>query len=175
MPQQKILIVIAYTGYQPIEYQIPKKTLEQAGFKVITASNKLGTATASNGSQTNIDLTLEQASAQDYAAIIFVGGPGTLDNLDNPKSYQLINQVSHLGILIGAICIAPRILASAGILSNVAATGWDDDNQLTDIYNEYGAIYYQVPVVNDQRIITANGPHAAQEFADMIVSELNKK
>ena len=170
--KQKILIVIAYEGFQPIEYLIPKKTFEHAGYKVITASNKSGTATAADKTQAPVDMTIDQAVANDYAAVIFVGGPGALDNLDNQVSYQLITQTVDLGKILGAICVAPRILAHASVLTDVAATGWDEDNQLADIFNEHGVTYIKAPVVSDQGIVTAAGPAAAQEFADTILAEL---
>lgn len=175
MAHHKVLMIIAHEGYQQIEYSIPKKTLEQAGFKVITASNKPGMATAKDKSQTKVDITTQDAIAADYQAIIVVGGPGTLENLDNQVTYQLLHEAADLGKLLAAICIAPRILAHASLLEEVAATGWDGDGQLGEIYDEYGVTYVQAPVVNDQHIITATDPAAAQAFADAIVAELKNK
>ena len=175
MAQRKVLMIVAHEGYQPIEYLLPKKTLEHAGFKVITASNKPGMATAKDKSQTKTDLTVEDAIAQDYEAIIVVGGPGTLDNLDNQVTYQLLTQAVDLGKLVAAICIATRILAHASLLTDVAATGWDGDNELASIYEETGATYVKAPVVNDQHIITATDPSAAQAFADTILGVLRNK
>jgi protease I len=118
---------------------------------------------------------VEQAIAGDYDALIFVGGPGTLDNLDNQISYQLITEAVDLGKLVAAICIATRILAHASVLENVAATGWNGDNQLEEIYDEYGVNYESAPVVIDQGFITATDPAAANDFADAIVRELRNK
>lgn len=44
MAHRKILMIIAHEGFQQVEYGIPKKTFEQAGFTVVTASNKPGMA-----------------------------------------------------------------------------------------------------------------------------------
>ncbi len=175
MAHRKVLIVVAHDGYQQIEYQIPKKALTQAGFLVVTASNKPGTATAKDKSTTKVDLTVEQVIAGDYDAIIFVGGPGTLDNLDNQISYQLITEAVDLGKLVAAICIATRILAHASVLDGIAATGWNGDDELGEIYDEYGVIYESAPVVIDQGFITATDPSAANDFADAIVRELQSK
>jgi protease I len=175
MAHRKILMIIAHEGFQHVEYGIPKKTFEQAGFTVITASNKPGTATAKDRSTTKVDVTIDQAIAGDYAAIVLVGGPGALDNLDNETTYQLVREGYDLGKLIAAICVSPRILAHASLLSEVAATGWDGDNQLADVYNEYGVTYVQAPVVSDQNIVTATDPSASQEFADTIVRNLKGK
>ena len=173
--KKKILMLIAHEGFQQVEYTLPKKTFEHAGFTVITASNKPGIATAKDTSKAPADITVEQAIAQDYGAVIVVGGPGALDNLDNPTTYQLLTQARDLGILIGAICISTRILAYASLLTNVAATGWDGDNELSEIYKEYGVTYIQAPVVSDQNIITATDPSAAQEFADTIIRTIKNR
>ncbi len=174
MAHPKVLIIVAWEGYQPLEYGIPKKTLEQAGFAVVTASNKPGMATAKDKSQTKVNVTTQDAIAADYAAIIVVGGPGAMDNLDNQITYQLLTEAADLGKLLAAICVAPRILARANLLTDVAATGWDGDGELADIFNEQGVIYTQAPVVSDQNIITADGPSSAQQFADAIVAALKK-
>lgn len=175
MPLRKILMIIAHDGFQQVEYTIPKKTFEHASFTVTTASNKPGMATAKDKSQVKVDVTIEQAVASDYAAIVLIGGPGAMDNLDNETTQQLARQARDLGKLVAAICISPRILAHAGILTEVAATGWDGDNQLSQIYDEYGVTYIQAPVVSDQNIITGADPEAAQEFADIIVRTLKGK
>lgn len=175
MEKKKILLVIAHQGYQPVEYGIPKRTLEQTGFIVTTASNKPGMATAKDTSTTKVDIVLDKVNAMDYDGIFFIGGPGALENLDNEVSYALINDAFRLGKIVGAICISTRILAAAGVLTAHAATGWDGDGRLADIYREYEVYYLpDQEVVTQGNIITATGPSAAQEFADQIIRMLTK-
>lgn len=169
-----VVIIIASEGYQPIEYATPKKILEQAGFMVTVASDKPGTAVASDKSTTRIDITLNNVIIDHYAAIIVVGGPGTLEHLDNETTYTLIKAAQQAKKLIAAICIAPRILARAGILKGKRATGWDGDDELASILKEHGATYEHRPVVIDGSIITAIGPTAAQEFGTKIVERLSR-
>ena len=153
---RKVLMIIAHEGFQQLEYGIPKKTLEHVGFKVITASNKPGTATAKDKSTAKVNMTTDQAIAADYDAIIIVGGPGTLDNLDNEITHQLLHEAHDLDRLIAAICIAPRILARASLLEDVAATGWDGDGQLAEIYEENGVIYEPAPVISESEFYYCN-------------------
>jgi protease I len=175
MAQKKVVLIVAHKGYHPVEYSITKKILEQAGFKIITASNVIGTATAKDNSTTRATEEIKDVDVTDCDAIVFIGGPGAMDNLDNQESYTLINEAVASDKLVCAICVAPRILANAGVLNLVSATGWDGDGQLENIFYE-NDIYYEkeVPVVVDQRFITATGPEAVQDFADAIVSELGK-
>jgi protease I len=175
MAHKKVLFVVAHNGYHPVEYLIPKKTLEHAGFKVITASNVIGNATAKDKSTTIATEEIKDVDVMEYEAIVFIGGPGAMDNLDNQDSYTLINEAVGAEKLVCAICIAPRILANAGVLNLVSATGWDGDGQLQSIFDEYDVYYVKAPVVTDQGFITATGPEAAQDFADEILAQLKTK
>jgi len=172
----KVLMIVAFDGYQHIEYGIPKHIIEDAGFQVVTASDQPGFAVAKDGSTTQVDITLNKVHASYYAGIIFIGGPGAMEHLDNPTSYKIIQDAVQQNILIGAICVSTRILAKSGILTNKYATGWNEDNQLNSIYKEYNVKYVtQDDVVIDDNIITATGPAAAQQFGDAFVKMLQKQ
>ena len=168
-----VLIIIASNGYQPVEYSITKKTLEQAGYMVTVASDTQGPAIAADKTTTEVDLTLNNVIVDHYAAIIFVGGPDTLDHLDNQISYKLIKEAIQTKKIVAAICIAPRILAHAGILKGKRATGWDGDGNLAQIYKDHGVTYERRPVVVDGLIITAVNPTAAHDFGIKIVERLS--
>ena len=166
---KKALLVIAHEGYQQIEYNVPKALFLQAGFHVITASNKGGVALAKDGSTTPVDQTLSEVVVADYDAIVFIGGPGALEHLDIQESYTIIQEAVADGIVLGAICIAPRILAKAKVLDTRRATGWNGDKQLKDMFFIYGVEYVADEVVVDGLIVTATGPQAAHEFAQAII------
>ncbi len=176
MKTKKILLIIAHEGYQPIEYGKPKKTLEDADFQVVTASDKPGIATATDHSTTTIDIVLDEVNVDDYAGVVFIGGSGCLEHLDNEVSYRIIRKAVEDYKLLGAICVAPRILAKAGALNEKNATGWDNDGLLPGIYEQYNVSYLpEVNVVTDDVIITATGPKAAKDFGEEIVNLLRQK
>ncbi|MCL4361356.1 DJ-1/PfpI family protein [Candidatus Dependentiae bacterium] len=170
-----IILIVASQGYQPMEYGIPKKVFEQSGVKVITASNKSGQAIAKDGSKTNVDITIDKINPKNYDGIFLIGGPGALDNLDNELVYSKMKEAAAANKVFGAICISPRILASAGLLKNKKATGWDDDGELAQVFKKYGVIKTNQDVVVDGNIITATGPRAAEQFAQAILNALKNK
>jgi protease I len=174
MATNTVLFVIASLDYQPVEYSVPKKLLEQAGFVVTTASDHVGTATANDGSSTTTDLLVNEINIADYDGIFFIGGPGALERLDNETSYKIITNAVQARKIVGAICIATRILARAGILKGKRATGWNGDNALPTLYKEYDAQYAPNDVVVDELIITATGPNAAREFGEQIIALLQE-
>jgi len=171
----KVMLVIASSGFHPIEYSVPKRVLEHSGITVITASDKAGTATAKDGTTAEVDITLADVTPEDYDAIFFIGGPGSLDHLDNAISYKLIQQAAEAKKPFGAICASVRILAHAGVLKGKKVTGWNGDNGLGPILAEAHAVYTPKNVVVDKNIVTAVGPDAAQEFGAKILGVLGTK
>jgi len=97
-----------------------------------------------------------------------------MDHLDNNVSYSLCKKTVAAGKLLGAICITPRILAKAGVLTGKKATGWDGDNELAAIFKEHDVTYEKKPVVVDGKFVTATGPSAAHEFGQTILDLLKK-
>jgi protease I len=173
---KKVVMIIAFRDFRDAEYFVPKEILEKAGIEVKTASNKMGTAIGADGGDTNVDLLVSQIKVSDFDAIIFVGGPGCLDALDNEDSYKVAKEAVSQNKVLAAICISPVILAKAGVLEGKRATCWTDPlGSQAKILKEKGAIFEKKPVVVDGKIITANGPGAAEEFGKTIVEILTKE
>ncbi len=171
----KVVLVIAAEGYQSIEYSVPKSILENSGITVITASDLPGTATAQDGTTTHIDVTLNNLSIDDFDALFFIGGPGSLEHLDNETSYALLTQIAKKRKPFGAICASTRILANSGALLGKRVTGWDGDGELEKILKHASATYVRNDVVVDGTIITAVGPNVAQEFGAKILNTLSHR
>jgi protease I len=170
---KKAVMIIAFREFRDVEYFVPKEILEKAGIEVKTASNKMGTAIGADGGDTNVDLLVSQINVSDFDAIIFVGGPGCLDALDNEDSYKVAKEAVSQNKVLAAICISPVILAKAGVLKGKRATVWNDFAKTqAKILEKEGAIFEDKPVVVDGKIVTANGPKAAKEFGNTILELL---
>ncbi len=174
--EKKAVMIIAFRDFRDAEYFVPKEILEKAGVEVKTASNKLGTAIGADGGETNVDLLVSQINVADFDAIIFVGGPGCLSALDNEDSYKVAKEAVLQNKVLASICISPVILAKSGVLKGKRATVWNDwtKSQAKTLEKE-GAIFEEKPVVVDGKIVTANGPQAAEEFAKSILDLLTKE
>jgi len=171
---KKIAIIIAYKDFRDEEYFIPKEVLENAGAEIKTASTKKGTAIGADGGEVEIDLLVSEINPADFDAIVFIGGPGALKYLDNEDSYQLAKETISQNKVLAAICISPVILAKAGVLEGKKATVWSSpmDRGPVKILENNGAIYQDESVVVDEKIITGNGPAAAEEFGETIIGVL---
>lgn len=173
-PGKKAVMIIAFRNFRDQEYFIPKQILEEAGVKVQTASNKVGMAVGADGGEAKVDFLVSEIVVSDFDAIIFVGGPGCLDALDNEESYRVVTEAISQNKVLASICISPVILAKAGALNGKRATVWSSpfDKGPINILKSHGAIYEDLPVVVDDKIITANGPEAAEDFAKAILEAL---
>ena len=158
------LLVIAQDGYQDHELKGTRDGLVEAGFDIVLASKEAGTCTGKLGGSEQADLALRDVHVSDYDRIAFIGGPGMIAYADEPDAVQVARAAAATGMPLGAICIAPTILAKADVLSGKQATVWDHEGAQQALLEQYGALYTGDNVTIDGSIVTANGPHAAEEF-----------
>jgi len=166
---KKILFVVAPVDFRDEEYLKPKAVLEGAGYEIVTASKGVREAKGSLGATADVDLDVAQAQAADYSAVVFVGGSGTTIYFSEKEALRLAEEANDQGKVVGAICIAPSILANAGILKGKKATVYSSE---AENLKSKGAFYINQPVVFDGKIVTANGPGAAEEFGRKILEIL---
>ncbi len=173
---KKIALIIAFRNFRDEEYFIPKEIFEQNGFEAVTASTDKGIAVGGGGGEAEVNTLLEELDIVPLEAVVFVGGPGAYNYIENEQAHRIANQAMKQGKIIAAICIAPAILAKAGVLEAKKATVWSSpmDKKPIKMLEESGAKYQNMPVVADGNVITANGPAAAKEFAEKILEFLQK-
>jgi len=173
---KKVLLVVSGEDFRDEEYFETKEVLEDEGFYVETASNVPDTAFGSEGGEARIDAEIKDIDVSGFEGIFLIGGQGALKYLDNDDVYQVFEQADESKIFFGAICISPVILARAGLLKNRRATVWTSplDKSTIKILEKNGAIFVNQPVVQDDRIITANGPRSAKDFGKKIVEALSQ-
>ena len=171
-PPGKILAVIASRDFKDKELLTPKKIFENNGYKVVVASSSLKISRGVDGAEVKPDILLKDVNADDYVAIVFIGGPGASEYWNNQIAHRIAREAMKKKKVLAAICIAPVTLANAGVLSHKKATAWfSEANNLI----KKGAFYTGSAVEQDGNLITANGPSAASEFAHSILKALIAK
>jgi len=162
-------MIIAQISFRDEELLETKKVLEANGIKVKVAAPKLERAVGKLGAEVMPDLSLEQIELDDFDAIVFVGGPGAADFFNDKIILTMAKDAYENEKVVAAICIAPSILANAGLLNGIRATAFpsEERNLLTK-----GASYTGNVVEVSGRIITGRGPEAATEFGQRIVKAL---
>lgn len=170
IPESRILIV-ATDGFEEWELFGPLEILRKRGAEVVLAAPKLDPIQATihddPGKTIRPDLTVDQANADDFDALILPGGVRNPDHLRmNVKAIELIKQFDEQGKPIGAICHGPWLLVEADLLRGKTATSWPSIR--TDLRNA-GANVIDQPAVTDGNIVTSRNPQDVEEFTSAII------
>lgn len=163
---KKALFIIAAKDYQEQEFSQPFSALSQSGVTITVASTVSGEAVGTNGAKVRVDMQLADARVDDFDAIVFIGGPGASQYVDDPLAHSLVQDAMKKKKLLAAICMGPLILAKAGVLKGKKATVFPT---LAQQLKQKGAKYSVKPVEKDGQIITADGPDSAAAFGQEII------
>jgi protease I len=165
---KKIVMIIASSDFRDEEYKVPKAIFEKDGYSIIVASSSLSESTGMLGMKVKPNITLDKVIVDDYDAVVFVGGRGSEEYFTNTVAHKIAKDAFDKGKVLAAICIAPIILANAGLLKGKKATCNDSENLI-----KKGAHYTGKSVEQDGKIITGIGPESSKEFAETILRLLN--
>ncbi len=169
---KKVLMVIASNNFRDEEYSEPRKALEDAGVRITVACSSLNTAKGKLGLEVKPDVLISSAKESDYDGIVFVGGGGSKEYFDSPVAHKLAQGFYRQGKLTSAICIAPAILANAGLLKDKKTTSFPSSEEAL---KAKGAVFTGTGVESDGKIVTGSGPEAAKKFGEKLVEVLGGK
>jgi protease I len=166
---KKAVFIIAGQHFREDELFPTKQILDAAQISTDIASTKLGLISGSLGRMAEATVLVDQLNVDDYDAVIFTTGPGTIQYIGNTTIMNIIRDAVRKNKVLAAIGVAPVLLADAGVLNGVQATSYITEQQRLV---QSGAIYTGAPVTQDRLIITATDPQAAMEFGRVIVNTL---
>ena len=166
----QILFVISQTGYQRLEFNIPKKILEANGHRITVASLDAWECFSWDWIEiTKADLSISQAMAWDYEMIVFVWWWWTYNDFIWNEDYYILAKNAKK---IWAICIAPTIISYSWVLNWKKVTWWNLDWMQQEEMENNWAIFTGNNVEVDSNIVTANWPGAAEEFWEKLLDLL---
>ncbi|MCW8976129.1 MAG: DJ-1/PfpI family protein [Sedimenticola sp.] len=165
----RVLIPLAQ-GCEELEAVTIIDLLRRASIDVTTAGLEPGPVVASRGVTLLPDRLLDEVMEETFQMIVLPGGLPGADHLNNdPRIRMLLQRISGEQGYTAAICAAPKVLASAGLLAGRRATGYPgvlDSLRLNDVTIDPSA------VVRDGPIITSRGPGTAMDFALELIAVL---
>jgi protein deglycase len=165
----RVLVPLAQ-GCEELEAVTIIDLLRRAGIEVVIAGLAEGPVKASHGTVLLPDTTLEAVEDQDFDMVVLPGGlPGAQYLEDDPRVHVILRRHAERGAYTAAICAAPRVLASAGLLDGKQATGYPGCVKPEDFPRLH---LTGEPVVIDGRVITGRGPGSAMDFALALIESL---
>jgi len=168
------VLIMATNRFEEGELFGPREILLGKGATVTLASldraEIMATVHDDPGKTIMPDLTIAEARAQDYDALLLPGGVGNPDRLRTDRdAVALIRAFDAAGKPIGAICHAPWLLAEADVLRGKRATSWPSIR--TDIRNA-GAEVVDEPAVTDEHLVTSRNPGDVPAFTAALIEAI---
>ncbi len=167
-----ILVPLA-EGFEELEAITLIDLLRRAGFDVVSAGLDDQPVQASRGTVIIPDTSLAKVEDQHFDLIVLPGGLPGADHLRDDATLQaMLKKQNQAGKMIGAICAAPKALASAGVL---------DGRQITCYPGALGEVdssHFEITndrVKIDGNVMTSRGPGTAMDFALAIIEQLGGK
>ena len=161
---RKTLLIIAKQGFQDVELNGTRDSLTEAGFQIVLASTEAGPCVGKFGGKEKATVALKDVDVNDYDRIGYIGGPGAANLWQNADAKRIAQETVNAKKPLGAICIAPKILAAADVLAGKRATVWNEDGDQAGFLALHDCEYTGEEVTVDGLIVTGNGPGAAVAF-----------
>ncbi|NYF56536.1 type 1 glutamine amidotransferase domain-containing protein [Micromonospora purpureochromogenes] len=175
--QGRRIAFLAADGVEEVEYVKPREAVEQAGATVELVSLKPGSIQSFNhldhGTTYGVDVTVADADAGGYDALVLPGGVANPDFLrTDPDAVRFVKAFFDAGKPVGVICHGPWTLVEADVVRGRRITSWP--SLRTDLTNA-GATWLDEPVVTDNGLVSSRKPADLPAFCTAIVEEFGSR
>ncbi len=167
----KVLLVVARQGFRDEEFFKTREALEGAGHQCVVASRSAGECTGTRGGTVTAE-ALDAVDASTFDAVAFIGGPGARELFADPAALHAARELFAAGKVVAAICIAPVILANAGLLAGRRVTAYP--TEVAEL-ERAGALVAPRRLMIDRNLITARDPDVARSFGMAIVRAMTMR
>jgi 4-methyl-5(b-hydroxyethyl)-thiazole monophosphate biosynthesis len=167
----KVLVPLAH-GCEELEAVTIIDLLRRARIDVTVAGlgSRLMPVKASRGTNLLPDIPLDEVLDSDFDMVVLPGGLPGADYLNGDKRIvDLVRRLAAADKYTCAICAAPRVLASAGVLEGKRATSYPGTLDKMDIP---GMHFTGAAVTVDGKVITGRGPGTAMDFSLALIEAL---
>ena len=170
------VLIVATDGFEEWELFGPRQILQQRGADVVLASLTRDPIQATihddPGKTIRPDLTVDDANAEDFDALILPGGVRNPDQLRlHGNVIALIRAFAEQGKPVAAICHGPWLLVEADLLRGRTATSWPSIR--TDLRNA-GANVVDEAAVTDGNIVTSRKPDDVEAFTKALIELIER-
>jgi protease I len=164
--KNKRVAILAADMFERVELEEPRKALEDAGADVEVVSIHDGEIKGFDhfdpAETANVDRTVEEASVDDYDALLIPGGVGNPDQLrGDENAVAFVRGFHDAGKPMAVICHGPWVLVEAGAVRGKRITSWPTLE--TDIRNA-GGDWVDEEVVVDRNLVTSRKPDDIPAF-----------
>lgn len=165
------VLIVATDGFEEWELFGPREILQERGAEIVLASLSRDPIQATvhdqPGKTIRPELTIDEANADDFDAVVLPGGVRNPDQLRlHGDVIALIRLFAEQGKPVAAICHGPWLLVEADLLRDRTATSWPSIR--TDLRNA-GATVVDESAVTDGNIVTSRNPDDVEAFTSALI------
>jgi protease I len=162
----KNVAILVTDGFEEVELTKPREALDQAGAETNIVSPKDDKVRSWRhtewGGDFDVDVPLNEASADDFDALLLPGGVLNPDKLRmNPEAMKFVKSFFEAGKPVAAICHGPWSVIEAGAANGRKITSWP--SLQTDLRNA-GAEWVDQEVVRDGNLVSSRKPDDIPAF-----------
>jgi len=120
----KVLLALPENEFSTTQFLIIKSSLENAGLQVQVATTDGKNASGTEELTVRPDLSFNQVMDSDFRAMVIIGGAGARELRSNGTLHGICANFIESGKLVGALELAPLVLAEAGLLEGETVSAW---------------------------------------------------
>lgn len=169
MSDTKRVLVPLAEGFEEIEAVAIVDVLRRAEVDVVVAGLSDRRVVGAHGIAMEADALMAEVDATTFDMLVLPGGmPGTVHLLEDERVLAAVRELNARGRTTAALCAAPRVLATAGVLAGHEVTSHPSVRGML----APAEVRANPRVVRSGTIVTSQGPGTAIEFALELVREL---
>ena len=172
----KKVAILVTDGFEQVELTGPRDALQAAGATTTIVAMNPGQVQGFHhdkpADKFDVGETLAQAKPDDFDAVLLPGGVMNADKLRNSgHAQEFVQAMQKAGKPIAAICHAPWLLISAGLVKGRKMTSWPS---LQDDLRNAGAQWSDEEVVKDGNWVTSRKPADIPAFSQAAIALIGK-
>ena len=170
----KRIAMIVHDYFEQAEMEDVRTLLQQAGYEVdLIAPDKdevHGLHHVEMGDSFDVDLQLTEVEPEEYDAVVLPGGAINADQLRVvPDALNFVESMYNNGKVVAAICHAPWVLVSLGIVEGKTITSYPT---IKDDIQNAGGRWIDQDVAVDGVLITSRNPDDIPVFVEAITANV---
>lgn len=163
-------------GFEQIEMTSPRDAIAAAGGTPQLVAPSAGKVRGfhgdtDSGDTFDVQLTVDQARASDFDALVLPGGVVNADTIRiDAEAQRFVREFFDAEKPVAAICHAPWLLIEVGVTSGRAMTSYKTLE--TDLRNA-GARWVDEEVVRDGNLVTSRSPDDLEAFNAAVLDQVH--
>lgn len=157
--------IVLDTDFEQVEMVEPRKALEDAGARCVLVSPRQEVTGMKHDEKKDtfqVDVSLDNAKAEEFDAVLLPGGAMNADSLRvNKKAQEFVKAIDAAGKPMAVICHAPWLLVSAGLAKGRHLTSY---HTIQDDMRNAGAKWEDREVIVDRNLVTSRQPSDIPAF-----------